>query len=125
MDIGLIDLGGVLPQIKGGKLRALAVSTPSRLPELPESPTAAKAGVGALTSARQGLFVPAATPKPVLHRLHAALNAALAEPEVREALGKLATIFTPSKSPEETQFRMAVGAARWAKIITESGVRPE
>lgn len=125
VDIGLINLGGALPQVKGGKLNALAVSTPTRLPELPDVPTAAEAGLGALSSSWQGLFVPAATPRPIVMKLHAAMNEALARPEVKEALAKASTLITPSKSPDEAQAWVAGETTRWAKIITESGVRPE
>ena len=125
VDIGLINMGGALPQVKGGKLKALAVSTPSRLPELPDVPTAAEAGLGSLSSSWQGMFVPAATPKPVVQKLHAAMNEALARPEVKEALAKAAAVVTPSKSPDEAQAWVVGETQRWAKIINESGVRPE
>ena len=125
VDIGLINLGGALPLVRGGKLKALAVSTPQRLPELPDVPTAAEAGLGSLSSSWQALFVPSATPRPVLMKLHATMNEALARPEVREAIGKAATIMTTSKSPEEAQAWVASETGKWARIITESGVRPE
>jgi tripartite-type tricarboxylate transporter receptor subunit TctC len=125
VDIGLINLGGALAQVRGGKLKALAVSTPSRLPELPDVPTAAEAGLGTLTSSWQGLFVPAATPRPVLLKLHAALNEALARPDVKEALGKAAAVITPSRTPDEAQAFVVGETGRWARIIAESGVKPE
>lgn len=125
VDIGLINLGGALAQVRGGKLKALAVSTPQRLPELPDVPTAAEAGLGSLSSAWQALFVPAATPKAVVLKLHATVNEALARPDVRESIGKAAAIITPSRSPEDAQAWVAGEAAKWAKVITESGVRPE
>jgi tripartite-type tricarboxylate transporter receptor subunit TctC len=125
VDIGLINLGGALAQVRGGKLKALAVSTPSRLPELPDVPTAAEAGLGTLTSSWQGLFVPAATPRPVLLKLHAALNEALARPDVKEALGKAAATITPSRTPDEAQAFVVGETGRWARIIAESGVKPE
>lgn len=125
VDIGLLNLGGALPLVKGGKLRALAVSTPQRLAELPDVPTATEAGLGNLTSAWQAMFVPAATPKPVVDKLHAALNEALSRPDVKETIGKTATVLTPSRSPEEAQAWVAGETQKWAKIITESGVKPE
>jgi len=62
VDLGLVNLGGALPLVTSGKLRAYAVSTPQRLPELPDVPTAAEAGLGNLTSSWQALFVPSGTP---------------------------------------------------------------
>lgn len=125
VDIGLVNLGGALMQVKGGRLKALAVSTPQRLPELPDVPTAAEAGLGSLSSSWQALFVPAATPRPVVLRLHAAMGEALAQPEVKDAITRAATLITPSKSPDEAQAWVVSETARWARIITESGVKPE
>jgi tripartite-type tricarboxylate transporter receptor subunit TctC len=125
VDIGLINMGGALAQIKGSKLKALAVSTPQRLPELPDVPTATEAGLGTLSSSWQALFVPSATPKPVLQKLHVALNDALAKPDVREAIAKAATVISASKSPDEAQAWVVGETNKWAKIITESGVKPE
>lgn len=125
VDIGLVNLGGALPQVRAGKLNALAVSTPQRLPDLPDTPTAAEAGLGSLTSSWQGLFAPAATPKPVVNKLHAALNEAMAQPKIKEAIAKASSIVTPSKSPEEAQAYVAGETARWARIINDSGVKPE
>lgn len=125
VDIGLINLGGALPQVRGGKLKVLAVSTPNRLPELPDAQTAAEAGLGNLSSAWQSLFVPAATPRPVVNRLHATLNQALAQPAVRDGLSKAAVIITPSKSSDEAQAYIVEQTARWAKVISESGIKPE
>src|SRR5690606_17411523 len=84
VDIGLINLGGALAQIKGGKLNAFAVSTPARLAELPDVPSASEAGLGTLTSSWQAIFVPAATPPAVVQKLHIALNEALAKAEVKD-----------------------------------------
>ncbi|RZL91927.1 MAG: tripartite tricarboxylate transporter substrate binding protein [Variovorax sp.] len=125
VDIGLINLGGALAQVKGGKLNALAVSTPARLPELPDVPTASEAGLGSLTSSWQGMFVPAATPAAVVGKLHLALNEALAKPEVKDALSKAAVILTPSKSASDAQAYVVGETTRLAKIISDSGVKPE
>ncbi len=125
VDLGLVNLGGALPQIRAGKLKGLAVSAASRLAELPEVPTAAEAGLGALSSSWQALFAPSGTPAPIVSRLHAAVNEALARPEVKDALSKAATAITPSKSPEDAQGFVVGETQRWARIITESGIRPE
>jgi len=125
VDIGLINLGGALAQVKAGKLKALAVSTPQRLPELPDVPTAAEGGLGSLSSSWQALFVPSATPRPVVLKLHAAMNEALAQPEVKDAITRAATLISPSKTPDEAQAWVVAETARWARIIVESGVKPE
>lgn len=125
VDLGLINLGGALPLITSGKLRAYAVSTPQRLPELPDVPTAAEAGFGQLSSSWQALFVPTGTPAPVIKTLHKALNDALKREDIKDALNKASTLITPSKTPEEAQAWVTGETERWAKIITASGVKPQ
>ena len=125
VDIGVINLGGALAQVKAGKLRALAVSTAQRLPDLPDVPTAAEANLGALTSSWQALFVPTATPAALVQTLHAALNEALAKPEVKEAIAKTYSRITPSKSPQEAQEYIVGQTQYWARVITDLGVKAE
>lgn len=125
VDVGLINVGGALGQVKAGRMRALAVSTPQRLPELPDTPTAAEAGLGALSSSWQALFAPSATPKQVVFKLHAAMNEALTKSEVRDALSKASVMISPIKSPDEAQAWVIGETRKWAKIINDSGVKPE
>jgi tripartite-type tricarboxylate transporter receptor subunit TctC len=74
-------------QIKAGRLRPIAVTTPRRSPELPDVPTLAEAGVqGAEMSTWYGLFTTAGTPRPVVERLHAELSRVLALPDIRTRL---------------------------------------
>ncbi|MGE4336105.1 MAG: Bug family tripartite tricarboxylate transporter substrate binding protein [Pigmentiphaga sp.] len=120
--IGLLNIGSAVSQIQGGKLKAIAVSGDEPLSELPGVPTAAQAGLGSLSSAWQGLFVPTATPQPVVDELHQALNAALAKPEVREVLGRAGARIQPSATPADGQRFVADETAKWGRIIRESGV---
>ena len=125
VDIGLINMGGALAQVRGGKLKALAVSTPQRLAALPDVPTAAEAGLGALSSSWQALFAPSATPKPVLQKLNAAMAEALGKPDVKDAIAKAATLLAPAMTPEEAQAWVVAETQKWAKVIMESGVKAE
>lgn len=126
IDIGELNLSSALSHIKSGKLNALIVSTPERLPELPNVPTAAESGIPAvLTTSWQGLFVPSATPKPIVKKLHAALGKALSDPEVVQAMARAGTSITPSKSPEEAQKFVATETERWNNIITALNMKPE
>lgn len=125
VDVGLINVGGALGQVKAGRMRALAVSTPQRLAELPDTPTAAEAGLGTLSSSWQALFIPSATPKQVVLKLHAAMNEALTKSEVRDALAKASVVISPIKSPDEAQAWVIGETRKWAKIINDSGVKPE
>lgn len=83
-------LTSALPLIKDGKLQALAVSTAKRAPALPDVPTTVEAGVpGSDYTFWVGMIVPAATPAPVVKRLHDEVLKALASPEVKERMAKL------------------------------------
>lgn len=125
VDIGLINLGGALAQIRADKLRGLAVSTSQRLQELPNVMTAEEAGMGSLTSSWQALFAPQGIPRPALMQLHQSLNEALNRTEVKESLARAATLLTPSVSPQEAQSFVEKETQKWARIINDSGIRPE
>jgi tripartite-type tricarboxylate transporter receptor subunit TctC len=79
----------ILPHVKDGKLRALAVSSTERLPLMPDLPTIAEAGVpGYQSSSWYGILAPAGTPPDVVAKLNGALVKVVARPDVREALAK-------------------------------------
>ena len=106
-------LTSALPLVKDGKLLALAVSTPRRSPALPEVPTTVEAGVpGSDYTFWVGMIVPAATPAPVIKRLHEEALKALASPEVKERMAKLgADPFTMEPAAFNAYIRSEMEAA--------------
>jgi tripartite-type tricarboxylate transporter receptor subunit TctC len=113
------------PQVKGGKLRGLAVTTATRSPSAPELPTVIESGVpGYDVSSWQALVVPAGTPQAVIARLHEAVVKVLALPDTRELFGKLGAQPSPS-TPEEAAQHIRSEIARWKKVAQEAGVIPE
>jgi tripartite-type tricarboxylate transporter receptor subunit TctC len=87
---GLVGISAVLPQVREGRLLALAVSSEQRAAALSEVPTMAEAGVPAAQfDFWIGMLAPAQTPRPIVQRIHAEVARALAEPDVRERLSKL------------------------------------
>ncbi len=122
----LIDVGAVLtPQVKAGKLKAIAVTNPTRDPELPNVPTAREQGYASLeTAGWQGLVGPANMPKDVVARLGAALNKALDKPEIRERFAKAGTPVAPS-SPAGFAAFIKSENERWIPLIKASGARIE
>lgn len=116
----LIDAGTVLlPQVKGGKLKALAVTGPKRDPQLPDVPTVRELGLGAMEAVGfQGLVGPAGMPKEVVDRLAAELAKALAQPEVK---AKFAGAGAEVHSQGPAGFAAFVKAdnEKWAKLIRE------
>ena len=117
------NLPPMLPHAKAGKLRALAVTTLKRYPGLPDVPTVAESGLaGFETVAWFGLFAPAGTPKEIVSRLNRAVNAIVAQPDLRERL--LGLGMEPSLgSPEDYTARQAADIAKWKKVVAESGAK--
>src|SRR5215468_11508491 len=101
VQLAFINLASTNEQIKAGKLKALATTMPTRLPELPSVPTMAEQGFpGIGTNAWQGLFAPAATPKPIVDKIYAAVVAVLSRPEMKELLAKQLMTVAVSPSPQ-------------------------
>ncbi|QYY28949.1 MULTISPECIES: Bug family tripartite tricarboxylate transporter substrate binding protein [Cupriavidus] len=111
--------------VKGGKIRALAVTSSQRVSALPDVPTAAEAGLKDFeVSSMFGIVAPAGTPAPVIDRLSADLKKILAEPDVKEALLKQGAIATWT-TPAQTSARIKSELARWNTVIRDAGVKPE
>jgi len=114
-----------LSQIKGGRLRAIAVTSAKRSPELPDAPTIAESGYGGFeANTWYGLLAPAGTPAPVIARLNAEVNRALRTPEVRERLASEGG--EPlGGSPEQFASFLKAEHAKWGRVVRESGARAE
>ncbi len=111
----------VIEQVKGGLIRALAVTVNHRVPALAQVPTMAEAGLqGYETAGWFGLLAPAATPAPIIQRLHQACAAILAAPEMQARLASLGTEPMPL-GPEEFAAFIASELPRWAEIVRRSG----
>jgi tripartite-type tricarboxylate transporter receptor subunit TctC len=114
-----------IPLLKDGKLRALAVTSPNRLPELPDVPTMAEAGItGAEAVFWTGLFVPKGTPKEIVSRLEAEVRTAMQDPEIRQRLRTLATEAT-SSSPAEFAGRITAELKAWSEVAKAANVTLE
>lgn len=115
----------VLPQIKAGKVRALAVTSLARSPALPDLPSLDEAGLkGYEVTSWFGLNAPAATPKEVVARLNGALNKAMADPKTREQFeSRGATVVTGT--PEQYVAFVKGETAKWAPIVKRAGVKAE
>jgi tripartite-type tricarboxylate transporter receptor subunit TctC len=122
----LIDVGSVLtPLIKSGKLRALAVTSAARDPQLPDVPTMRESGFPQLeTAGWQGLMGPAGLPKDVVARLAGELGKVLARPDVQK---KFLDAGTPVivRAPEEFATFVRVENQRWLPVIKASGAKIE
>jgi len=114
-----------LPQVRAGKLRALAVSTAQRSPLAPELPTVAEAGVpGYEFSGWFGIFAPAATPTEIVNKLAAASVKAVQSPDLRERLSQQGFIPVAS-GPEQFAAFFRGEVAKWARVVKEGGLQPQ
>jgi len=117
------DILVALPMIRAAQLRALAVTSATRHPLLPEVPTMQEAGLAGFVAASwQGLFAPAGTPAPVLERLHAEVARAMALPEVRDSFAAQGFV-VESTTPAEFGPFIAAEVAKWAAVVRAGNVR--
>jgi tripartite-type tricarboxylate transporter receptor subunit TctC len=117
--------GAAVPHVKEGRLNALAAMFSNRSSLMPEVPTAAEAGLGQMTLRPWGgIFGPAKLPQDVVSRVGSALAEALARPEVKEGLGKIA--FEPkSSSPQELSAFLQEQMDTWRRTARQVGINPE
>jgi tripartite-type tricarboxylate transporter receptor subunit TctC len=115
----------VLPHVKSGKLRVLAVLTPSRSSIFPEVPTIAESGFpGFEASVWYGLAAPAGTPKPVITRLHAEVEKALQSAEVRERMASVGGEVVTGP-PEVFGALIHSERLRYEKLVREANIKPD
>ena len=115
----------VLPQVKAGKLRGLAVTMTTRSPLAPELPTVAEAGLkGFEVKSWNGVVVPTGTPKEIIARLIGEIVRILRQPDLREKFLVQGVELVPT-TPEEFGAFIKQDIAKWAKVIQLSGARAE
>jgi len=115
----------VLAAIRSGKLRALAVMGPERLPILPEVPSVAELGMPQLeATAWNGIFVPAGTPATVVQALHRELVKAYGAPDVREQL-RNGGAYAAADTPEEFGAFIRAEKEKWGRVIREAGIKAQ
>lgn len=112
------------PHVRSGRLKALATSTPSRLPAFPDVPTAAEAGLpGYQLTTWYGVFAPAGLPTAITRRLHGDLVKAMQTPDTKAKLEGIGSDGSFSASPEEFAALVRSDTARYAKIVKDIGLK--
>ena len=115
----------VLPHIRVGKARALAVTSAKRSPVAPDVPTFAEAGLpGFVAENWWGVFVPAATPRPIIDKLQADLAAAMGSAEIKQKFAEMG-VEALSSTPEALRDFARAETDRWGKLVQEAGIRGE
>jgi len=124
VQLSFINLSSTIESIKAGKLKALATTMPTRLSELPNVPTMAEQGFpGIGTNAWQALFAPAATPKPIVDKLYAAVASVLSRPEMKELLAKQLMTVSLSQSPQAFTEEVRAETQTWAEVVRDNKVK--
>jgi len=114
-----------LSQVPQGRLRALAVTTANRIPQLPNVPTMQEAGVpGYEASVWLAILAPAGTPREIVNKLNAEIGKAMSHPETRDALYK-AGVGVSHSTPEAMNEYMAKEMVRWGKVVKDTGTKLE
>jgi len=114
-----------VPQIRQGKVRALAVAAPARIPAVPDVPTFAELGMPALEGGPWfGILVPAGTPRPIVDWLHAEAKKTFSAPEVQERF-KTQNLVMPLNTPEEFTAFIAAESKRWGDVIRKANIKLE
>ena len=125
VEIMFENLPSALPFIQSGKLKVLAVTGKERSPVLPAVPTLAESGFPGFDMVSwQALVAPAATPKPVIDRLHADLVRVLTSAQMKEKLFGLGTEVV-ANTPEQFAQYIREETAKWSKIVRDAGIRLE
>jgi len=115
---------GLVPLVKSGRLRALAVGGPKRNRALPDGPTVAETLPGFEMVIWYGLMAPAKTPDEIISRLHTSMANALSRPDMKQFLDERG--FEPGgESPETFAKVLRADLARWEKVIKQAGIRAE
>ena len=116
----------VMGFIRGGRMRALSITSKNASPSVPGLPGALEAGLPGYDSTFSfGLYVPAGTPAAVIKRLHEAAAKGLARAEVRDKIAFQGLDATPSASPEAFEVELKAEAPMWEKLVRDSGARVE
>jgi tripartite-type tricarboxylate transporter receptor subunit TctC len=116
---------GILPFVRSGKMRAIGVSSPHRLPELPDVPTMIEQGINGMPpDAWQGIVAPAGTPQAILVKLNKVINEGLSNPELKARIIRLGGAPKLTTPAEFTAFMVEM-KNEWGKVLKATGVKIE
>jgi tripartite-type tricarboxylate transporter receptor subunit TctC len=128
LDFMVDQASNSLPQVRGGKIKAYAVTAKKRLSAAPEIPTVDEAGLpGLYVSVWFGIWAPKGTSRDIVAKLNAAMQSSLADPTVRQRLADLGQEITPreQQSPEALGAFHKAEAEKWWPLVKAAGIKPE
>ena len=126
VQVMFVNLASSLPQVRAGRMKALATTAPQRLPELPNVGTMGEQGYpGIGTNAWNGMFAPAAVPKPVILRIYVQVIEILQRPDFKEMLAKQLMTVSISASPAVYTEFVKAETRKWANVVKENNIKIE
>ena len=126
IDMGIGSVALLSPQVRGGKMRAIATAGEKRATTMPDVPTLIEQGFPGLTAhAWWGIYAPAGTPKPIIDKFHAELVKVLGQADVRKTLGETLGMDLVVSSPEELQKWTLAQMAKWGRIVKDNAIKTD
>ena len=126
IDMGIGSVALLSPQVRGGKMRAIATAGEKRAAALPDVPTLIEQGFPGLTAyAWWGIYAPAGTPKAIIDKFHAELVKALALPDTRKTLTETLGMDLVVSTPEELQKWTLAEMAKWGRIVKDNAIKTD
>ena len=126
VDFAIASVAAQSAHVRSGRLRALVQTGEKRSHTMPDVPTLAEEGVPGVTGyAFWGILAPAATPRPIIDKLHAELVKAIKQPEVNRTLTETLGMDVQAASPEATQKFLLAQMERWGKVVRENNIQAE
>lgn len=120
--MGIFDIPTAMANVRNGRLRAIGIAAPERHPAAPEVPTFRELGINLVSGTWYGFFLPAGTPGDVQATLHAAIESALMDPDVRHAIDRTGLVIRPA-SQEAFRLFLAEESARLKRLIDARGMK--
>jgi tripartite-type tricarboxylate transporter receptor subunit TctC len=125
VELGLASTAAQAQHVRGGKMRALALTGERRSHTMPEVPTLTELGIPVVAHAWWGILAPAGTPRPIIDKLHAELVKAIRQPDVSKMLTETQGMDVVALSPEDTQKWISANMDRWGRIVRENNIRQQ
>jgi len=125
VELAMASTAAQAQHVKGGKMRALALTGDRRSRTMPEVPTLKELGIDVSANAWWGILAPAATPKPIVDKLVIEIRRAIALPEVESMLTQTLGMEVIALGPDATQKWIVDAIARWGKVVRDNGVKIE
>src|SRR5204862_10468 len=126
VDLGIASVAALSANVKGGKLRALALTGDKRSHTMSDVPTLAEQGFPGFSAfAWWGIFAPAGTPRRILDKFHAELVKVLGQPDLRKQLTETLGMDLAASSPEALQKFLVGEIDRWGKVVRSNNVRAD